>query len=790
MRVAGLLLCVILAMLFPLQWSVASDLVELSPELVLLPWRPAVVLALSAVSCVGFCLAAGLVLALSGLLLVELRVRGLTRVLVAALRGEPAAGWVLLAAAALWALRPVWMPGIPESFDGKLHFATVAAVSDILGGGEWPAFTWRFYGGYAPLTFHGPLFYLTAGPAAVLFGAAGGIKVAFTLVVLGSGLVFRALARRLLRHEGAVVAATAVYLLSPARSYTLLVLGRMPESLLWVFFPLLLLAVERTVDAARRSAGTGSLLRHGALAGGAAALLFLAHPMVGGLGVLVGAVYAAVAVLSDPAARRRLPGLSAAALVAGAFALALSAWSLEPMIRLRPYVQIGHVYGEDPAGLLLPGPPSASALLSLVAWRLPLAPAGNVPYVGIGALLLGATGAFAWLRRRPGGAAGTVVILLLTLLLCGTTYFHTRCVLYFSAALSLVVGAVFARAPCARPPRLLVAALAVALLDLLPLHLTPPFRTDLDEVRRDFRALREQEPGVRFVHASLRRGKPETSQWLCGFDSGLPVVSGPFREAATKSYPLQMTLLARIGDELAATGGITEDTKKAMHLLGVGGIVLEDGHRVVGMPGHSQSGASPPRLVLDHPWPLLFARRIERAPEIERALSAAPRITDRPVAEKRAAWDSALLAAALESGVRADRPWATRILVASEVALPADAAGGPADLLTMSQVEVRLLVATDTRWVFRTATGEDLAVQIGCAQFPGVEILVDGRPQATLTSVTGFPVIRVPAGVHTIGVLAPGAPSPAWAWPWAAIIAALLIALPTAARLACSRRAT
>ena len=99
-------------------------------------------------------------------------------------------------------------------------------------------------------------------------------------------------------------------------------------------------------------------------------------------------------------------------------------------------------------------------------------------------------------------------------------------------------------------------------------------------VRRSARA--EAATGRRAVRISRRDGEYAASEWATVYDTGLPLVSGPFREVAAVDYhPLMLDLLERLASDLNRGNRLTPATRFGLRVYGARYLLTEDGEQPV-----------------------------------------------------------------------------------------------------------------------------------------------------------------------------------------------------------------
>jgi hypothetical protein len=280
-------------------------------------------------------------------------------------------------------------------------------------------------------------------------------------------------------------------------------------------------------------------------------------------------------------------------------------------------------------------------------------------------------------------------------------------------------------------------------------------------VERDLTHLAARLGAARAVVASSRSGRVEVAQWTGWDGSGLAVLGGPFREGASALYPWAMATLRRAGDDLADGGPLRPGTVRALRLLGVGAVAIEDGAGLSPTdvtPGAGYRVIADPRAVLiDGPAPLVFAAAArpvdtatwDRFEELaRRALTDVPDNADQAVAERAL---DALIAAA-----GGDLAWP------GVLPLPPGAAPLGGDGAEPSPT-VRTLEVSHRRVRFEVTTGSACVAWLPFALLPGVSVRLDGAElalplRASSADPLPFRCVAVPAGTHELTLEGPDGP--------------------------------
>jgi hypothetical protein len=633
-------------------------------------------------------------LAFLGLAALELRHHGLARILNRLVASRRGAVLGLLALVAILT-RYYLDPGVPGQFDAKLHTMQTGELVRQVADGSLPDWSFTWYAGYPFLRYRAPLFYLLAGgPSLLLDSVFLGMKITLWVVHLLSAWAVFALARELgADRRGAFLAGLAAAI-SFQHTHATVLAGRMPVSLLYLWFPLLLRDVERMVRRPTHLLG----LRIGLWV----ALLVTTHPALSTYAVLAAAVFGLVRILAGdrpvPTLGRLVVRLTAGVAFSG---LLVAGLVVPALIEMRQY-QVADMYSGGGIGLSLL--PDFGAIRQILAWSNTFRHT-SLTYVGLVVVLL----FVAALLRRAGIPAIRAALGLtagLLVLLLGSGYFGSRSVHFLVPVLAAGVGLAGTRFG----PRAFPWLVLLLLADLGPTTVQSPFRPDLDYDVRFLRRAAERCGGERAVRVSLRDGRYALTEWAAIYDSGQPVVGGPFREAAGPMYPHMLRLLDRIGNDLNGSGALSAPSHYGLRMLGCRYLLFEDGHRPVIPPLADR------RLVADEAVPAL------------RVTGAGPAVAvldggafDRFAARSHPDWAAAFRAAP------------------PELADPARA-GVTGRILAYAPKHVRITVDSTRHGVLLLAF----------SHLPGLTVSVDGRPARTRAGPFGMTGVDVTPGEHRI----------------------------------------
>lgn len=653
------------------------------------------------------------------------------------------AGAGVFVLAALASGRVLLQPGLIGAVDVWPHLVRQQVVAETLREGTSPFWTFLFYGGFPVLRFYGPLLALLGGAAQLLVrDGLWALKLLLFALHGLSGWAMFALLRRRAGPVGAGLGAAA-YLLVPWRLISLVTEANLPQSLVYLFLPLLFLAVDglRPGRLARGAAGVGLWL----------GLLALAHPYY----ALMAALLALVVVLLEPDRPARLAGLAGA----GALALAVAGFFVFPF--LAEYR--GHSYPVLP--LRVPGPD-----LRVLLWPWSPAPGYRGFYFGLSIVLGGLVAAGRAARWRQGR---------------GWVWFAAAVAL---AALGGWVAPVFGLVPAGQPPgrallpavfglaglfglgadRLLTRAgkrawlagfglAAVLAVDCLPFIGQTRFlaRERALPVRDEAYRLIPAAPTPRLLDLHNHSGQADDFPRLGVYPAlgylfgGLGSALGPpYHQFAPRSmmyvYPWAGLVSAELGD--AGRRGLSERARRALALAGV--------THVITPPAAAGEGMVMTKLGID--WDDRFLRADRRPPLAfgrtgfgialgSRVLrpAGAPATPARALTMELAGdWQELLDAAELDS--------ATGMLAAIPVRGPGDSLPG-AGVLRVSDWRVR----HDRVEAELEAAGGDCWVRLAVSWYPYLDVRLDGAPAAFDRTADGFVYLRCPAGAHRLTVRAP-----------------------------------
>jgi len=683
--------------------------------------------------------------------------------------------WALLTLVAAFALRTYLDPGVPQAFDAKQHFAKVVVVTDLLGEGTWPGWTWRWYAGFPLLRFYGPAFYLVAGAlGCVLSGPAVGVKATLVILHLASVRAAWTFVALWSGSRRAAAFAALIYLLAFPRYHSLLTLGRLPEAPLFLLFPLLLITVEKMLRApTARLAAVGGLLL---------ALLVLSHPMLGALGGVFAAAWGIIRYTFLGPDRPPLRELVPAALFAGGLAVALAAFWLVPSVLERPQVLLDRMYTGIATSLLPLSPGDPTRLLGLAVNPLLAPPPGNLSGLGVTVIGFFFVGLFLGVRRDPRRGWPLVAMSGLVLLYLLGPYFQNRAVLYF--VLLAAAGAGVGVASLTRPGVLEVVIPALLLLNLLPLSVMAPFRPDLGPIQADVERLAPRLGTGRAVVASQRGTKPvQVSQWAGWGELPLAGLGGPFREGASAVYPWHMTLLDRIAADLRSGAEFPPGTVAACRIFGVRLVTVEDGAELVPSRAGSRDGYDlsndPPAAEITAFAPAVFAPVLADPPADLLAVPPGKPLLGLPGNnETGAAWRARLSRLVRGMSVSPTAPIAERIFVVD------GPAGGNPGLPEGATLKLRDESASHTFVAFSVRAPATGFLQLAFTDYPGVRVFRNDRDVEPLRSVTGHLVIPVDEGWSRVRIVGPVHSPHGWGrWVSLVGLAVLMLALVRRRRL-------
>jgi hypothetical protein len=337
-------------------------------------------------------------------------------------------------------------------------------------------------------------------------------------------------------------------------------------------------------------------------------------------------------------------------------------------------------------------------MAKLVSWRFTFAE-GPVQYLGVSIIVLFLAG-----LARKGVPAGTrralVGVALLLLLFTGGSYLASRSVHF----LVVVLAAGVALAGRSEQPGTRFLLLALLLLDLGPTTVQSPFRPDLAYDRTFMEQASVDCGGGRAIRVSVRDGHYDVSQWATNYDSGQPLATGPFREAATLDYYAGLgPMLDHLAADLNAGGPLSAETVFRLRMAGVRWLLAEDGTRPLILSARG--------LVWD---------------------------SEAPAAE---IVGGGLAIAVLDVGESSDL---------GEPAPPLDAA--PPHLTDPRRSGVKVTDVARTRSTVEIAfrAERDGLLLVAFAEYPGVVFELDGEPAKTNPGPYGTTEVRVTAGTHRL----------------------------------------
>lgn len=206
--------------------------------------------------------ALGAVLLLHGLfwLILEIRARAVSRAvgdLLARPRRLPAALLGLTALLTVYYLAP----GYVFRGDGVLRTTKAFLFVEAVRAGEWPMWSFSWYGGFPFLLFDSPVTYYLTGLAGVLAGDANrGVKIVLWMAHIASAGTMFLLVRRLLGNPGAAFISGLAYALCFWRAASTVYLGQFQMAIFCALLPLPFWILQRFIDGGERPLRTGLAL--------------------------------------------------------------------------------------------------------------------------------------------------------------------------------------------------------------------------------------------------------------------------------------------------------------------------------------------------------------------------------------------------------------------------------------------------------------------------------------------------------------------------------------------------
>ena len=355
-------------------------------------------------------LAAGILLLAFGLVAAEVHSSRLTQFLTVVLDCQKTT-IVLLVATSVVLVRCYFASGEPAwQGDGPAHLAYVRFAAASLAMGEMPIWTNMAGAGTPYLQFYGVLFPLLVGLFQLVLGDPGwALKLVLGALHVCSGVGIYLFVSRAQRSRAAGLIAGLAYVASFWHLQQILIMGRLPLSLVYALLPWPFWAVEGLRFGHRRATAV-------CIGGCALGALVLTHPGYGFWAMVAVSGYAGLRLLPWRGADVQARGIAAALLIL--LALALSGYLTFGM-----YIERGATGLH--AGLSLSNVPDpdwrqllvwSNYFVPLVADWLPNSD-WHAGYLGISAIGLAFTGMFSWWWSRHTPTSGPVLAMAVEL--CG-----------------------------------------------------------------------------------------------------------------------------------------------------------------------------------------------------------------------------------------------------------------------------------------------------------------------------------------------------------------------------------
>lgn len=466
---------------------------------------------------------------------------------------------ILLAVIAVAASRFYIAPGEFSSGDSSLHLSRVWAASESFAEGHWPSWTFYSYGGFPLLQFYGPLFFILNGGIALLTGNIPWVvKISLFALHAGSAFPMYAWMRSAHLPRGAALLGGTAYVLSFQHTHTVLWTGALPVSLIYFFFPALLLGMEKV------------LAHHGSprwilMAAGATAGMVLSHHGYAAWALQLAVLYLLARwILSSP--RPGFAGVLKAALGLSGGLLACSGF-LWPLLAEGKWV-----YQPTGLPLLLPGVPPGSVLEKALLWR-NLWSGWTVAYMGVTVVAFAVIGAvIGWIRRGESVAHNVLavasVVALVSIPFLAQTGRMANLLLPF---LAFLCGGVVLLGRRVRPGRLALVALALMLVDLGPTTIQAAFRPERDFLRGGMKDAARVVNPHRTLTGHFTQGDTKYFNWQRGQGTGLILPGGGYVQGAPRS----LNGITALVDELNAAGDTLSGLQMDMlYLWDVGGLFV------------------------------------------------------------------------------------------------------------------------------------------------------------------------------------------------------------------------
>lgn len=672
----------------------------------------------------------------------EWRSRGYTRLLATMTAAE---FWVVGAAVVAWMGHCYLGAGILLGGDIATHISRFVEVARGLDEGRLADWTNYQYIGAPLLWFTGPLTYVVGGVLAwLLRDAVLAMKLLlFALHVLG-GLAFMGLLRRMEFRPVPALVAAAGFAGSFAHLHMFLYRGVMPQAFTMLFMVLVFWAADGLLR------GRGARWLNAATFALCTAAMIVNHqPHALFIGAYL-ALFGAIALLGGLWRWRGVPVMVAA----GALGLVASTLAVVPILVEAESTMIvpeGALFGLQV--------PTLDRLLNLVVWRNSVTVLGfdYWGYLGLGLIVFGVAGIVGLVAGRlpPGRrvlAAAALACLVLEFFLYNSVVRDVMFMLLFLALLA-AVGLEWLVGSGVLAGRWLLAAVAVALLDLASTSVQPVLRTDKGFLLEAGRYLERVAPNERVMQVAVAPdGTVEADMGPVGtaldYAATVQRVSGNHNMAATRVHNFLGITIKLAQADLRADGALSPRIRAMLGVFNVTRVICATSI-ANGCPARFQGTQEDPVLGRYIPIvgsPAIFSRRL-----VEQRL---PPGVDKPMlwpVYYQWPWMFGFIReieAAFARFAEAERPDpanAAALAIPIQQALPAGAAlEGP------WKPAIRGYSVSLDRVTMRLEADAPGWVQLSHPWFPSTVVTVNGQAVVPLRGTAGLLVLPVEPGVSVV----------------------------------------
>jgi hypothetical protein len=547
------------------------------------------------------CIAAFLLFAMIG---AEIRQHAIRKFISNTFKSDQACLFFLLLCL-IGATRYYLSPGWPVTWDGQNHLGHTEQVALNLRRGSLPYWSNYWYAGFPLLQFSGPLYYIVTAVLSLGVGLAAAMKgIGWGAHLLSCFAVYAYLRSVSVRREAAFLGALA-YGLCFLHAYTVIWAGKMPECLIFLFFPMAFWTIERSLR-------DGQIRINALLLGATFALLILTHPASGTSAIVFVLTYAVIRAVAE----RRVAKSALVLAASGVVAFVLTACVTLPGIAERHLVHLGTSRSLPVISWHYAIPPT-ERLRWLLAW-------GNqwtsdkLAYIGISLLLLSAvtTALALWRKQRASVAGALAVGVVLACATFGGDDLEIRNAYFLPFYVSALTGLFFAfdSEILGRWRGWHTAAVCLILLDLGPTTFQAPFRPDLDwQAEGKVRQARAAESHRVLALFRLEGQRLSSFEWDNGWGSDMGVPLGSFTEAATTVLEPTRAVIASVAEDFNR-GYVSESTVQLLSLWDIRYIVTSDRRhyylpKLAGNPRIEVNELLPAYVIKDA-TPVLFSRNV------------------------------------------------------------------------------------------------------------------------------------------------------------------------------------